>query len=285
MKAITAFISKKIFGILSSMNTIKLVITFIVISSINLPLWAQLSKTNTAVSGMLINLRIQGVRISDDDAIYEPHKKHGFYPSFGFELQEYDYNFLGLRQRLNFDMATEGIYLILLMASKGDWKDPDGRFGTTSYFNTILFEYVPQLPLLTTHFFSLGVGGTLYDLNYTHYLYDENGLPENPEKSDVSHYGFYGGWSLFADVMILQSLTLHTDFYYGYSIYNSAQDKLKDLDEPTSAFRSWKITSTLLYKNGLFLTGRFHQFVNRTSIETEASRFSLGIGYRFGMKY
>ena len=91
----------------------------------------------------------------------------------------------------------------------------------------------------------------------------------------------YGGWSLFADVMILQSLTLHTDCYYGYSFYNSSQDKLKDMGEPSSAFRSWKITSTLLHESGLFLSGRFHQFVNRTSIATEASRFSIGLGYRF----
>ena len=267
------------------MKIIKYAISLILLGTINTATWAQLSKTNSAVNGMLINLRVQAISISDEYALYQPHQRHGLYASLGFELQQYDYETFGLRQRSNFDMAAEGIYLVLLMASKGDWKDPDGRFGTTSYFNTILFEYVPQIPLYTNDFISTGIGGTLYDLNYTHYLYDENGEPENPEKSDVSHYGFYGGWSLFADVMILQSLTLHTDFYYGYSFYNSSQDKLKDVGEPSSAFRSWKITSTLLHESGLFLTGRFHQFVNRTSIATEASRFSLGVGFRFGMKY
>ena len=233
---------------------------------------------------MLVNVRFQGVVISDRNAVYQPHQRHGWYPSFGFDIQQYDYDFLGLRQRLDLDMAAEALYLLVRMASTGDWKDPDGRFGTTSYFNTMLFEYVPQLPLFTNHFLSIGLGGALYDINYTHYLYDENGQPENPEKSDVSHYGFYGGWSVFADIMILQSLTLHTDYYYGYSFYNSSSDKLKDIGEPSSAFRSWKITSTLLHESGLFISGRLHQFVNRTTIATEASRFSIGLGYRFGIR-
>src|SRR5690554_8191696 len=79
-----------------------------------------------------------------------------------------------------------------LMAIKGDWKDPDGRFGTTSYFSTGLFEYSFQTPLYTNNYISTGAGGVLYDLNYTHYLYDANGQPVNPNKSDVSQYGFYG---------------------------------------------------------------------------------------------
>ncbi|MDN4164447.1 hypothetical protein QWY31_02985 [Cytophagales bacterium LB-30] len=246
---------------------------------------AQLNKTRSAVDGMLINVRMQTVLLADPYALYSPHQKHGWYPSFGFELQQYDYSVFGLRQRLDFDMAAEAIYLLIRMASSGDWNDPDGRFGTTSYFNTIFLEYVPQIPLYTNYFMSTGLGGALYDISYTHYLYDENGEPENPQKSDASHYGIYGGWSAFIDIMLHESLTLHTDYFYGYSFYSSAASKLNKMDEPTSAFRSWKITSTLLHKSGLFVSGRFHQFVNRTDIPTEASRLSLGIGYRFGMRW
>src|SRR5690349_1155730 len=75
-----------------------------------------------------------------------------------------------------------------LMAIKGHWKDPDGRFGTTSYFSTGLFEYSFQTPLYTNNYSSTGAGGVLYDLNYTHYLYDANGQPVNPNKSDVSFF-------------------------------------------------------------------------------------------------
>lgn len=247
--------------------------------------FGQLSKVRIADGSMLIQAQVQSVSISDKQALYEPHRKHGPYFSLGFELQQFEYRFLGLRQRLNFDLAVESLYILALIAIKNDWKaaDPDGRFGTTSYFSTGLFEYVPILPLYTNHFMSLGAGGTLYDLNYTHYVYDAKGEPENPNKSAVSQYGFYGGWSLFADILLTPKLTLHNDFYYGYNFFNGAQSKLRKLEEPSNGFRSWKITSTLMHESGLFLSMRFHQFVNRTSIPTEASRFSIGLGYRFGM--
>lgn len=109
--------------------------------------FAQLTNTVSAEGGMLIAARIDGVTINDKQALFDPHKKHGMYPSFGFELQKYDYEFLGLRHRLNFDLAAEAIYILGLMAIKGDWKDPDGRFGTTSYFTTGLFEYCFQTDL------------------------------------------------------------------------------------------------------------------------------------------
>ncbi len=261
----------------------KLFLLILAILAIHSTTCAQLKNTASADERMLISARFDGISIHDKHALFTPHQNHGLYGSFGFELQQYSYEPLGLRQRLNFDLAAEGIYILLLMAIKDDWKDPDGRYGTTSYFNTGLVEYVPQIPVYTNHYISTGIGGALYDLNYSHYLYDENGEPENPQKSDVSQYGFYGGWSLFLDAMILQSLTLHTDFYYGYSFYNASQDKLEKLGEPSQPFNSWKITSTLLHENGLFLTARYHQVVNKTSIPTAASRFSIGLGYRFGM--
>src|SRR5690554_6123005 len=197
---------------------------------------AQLLKTNSADNRMLFNIRIDGVTIHDDHALYAPHKKHGMYPSIGFELQKYDYKPGGLRQRLNFDLAAEALYILYQMVRKDNWKDPDGRYGTTSYFITGLFEYVAQIPVFTNNYLSTGLGGALFDLNYSHYLYDVNGEPVNPQKSAVSQHGFYGGWSLFADVLIHQSLTLHTDFYYGYSFYNGSQDKLKKMGEPAQPF-------------------------------------------------
>ncbi len=265
------------------MNLTKSIIVIVLSIATSFQCFAQLKNTVSAEGGMLIAARIDAVTILDKYALYEPHQKHGMYLSLGFELQKYDYEFLGLRQRLNLDLAAEALYILGLATLKGDWKDPDGRFGTTSYFSTGLFEYTFQLPLYTNDYISTGAGGALFDLNYTHYLYDANGQPINPNKSDVSQYGFYGGWSIFIDAMLLESLTLHTDFYYGYSFYNSSQDKLKNAGEPAQPFNTWKITSSLLYENGLFVTARFQKIVNKTSIPTAASRFTIGIGYRFGM--
>lgn len=247
------------------------------------PVFGQLANTRLADGSMLIQVQLQGVSIRDKYALYPPHQQHGPYFTPSFELQRYDYTFLGLRQRLNFDLASESLYILMLMVIKGDWNDPDGRYGTTSYFNTGLFEYVPIIPLFTAHSISLGAGGALYDLNYTHYLYDAKGMPDNPEKSKVSQYGFYGGWSVFADMLLSPKLTLHNDFYYGYNFYNGAQDKLKNAGERPNPFRSWKFTTNLFHASGIFLSMRYHQFVNRTSIPTEASRFTFGVGYRFGM--
>lgn len=266
------------------MNLTKTIVVFLTVVIASFQSVAQLINTVSAEGGMLIAARIDGVTIRDKQALFDPHKKHGMYPSLGFELQKYDYEFLGLRHRLNFDLAAEAIYMLGLMAIKGDWKDPDGRFGTTSYFTTGFFEYSFQTPLYTNNYISTGMGGVLFDLNYAHYLYDENGQPENPNKSDVSQYGFYGGWSVFIDAMLLESFTLHTDFYYGYSFYNGSQEKLKNAGEPGQPFNSWKITSTVLHETGIFLTVRYHKMVNKTSIPTAASRFTLGIGYRFGMR-
>ncbi|MFN4123390.1 MAG: hypothetical protein ACK4GL_08815 [Flavobacteriales bacterium] len=247
------------------------------------PVFGQLANTRLADGSMLIQVQLQGVSIRDKFAFYPPHQQHGPYFTPGFELQRYDYKFLGLRQRLNLDLASESLYILILMAIKGDWKDPDGRYSNTSYFNTGLFEYVPIIPLFTTNSLSLGAGGALYDLNYTHYLYDANGMPANPEKSNVSQYGFYGGWSVFADILLTQKFTLHNDFYYGYNFFNGAQDKLKKAGERPNPFRSWKFTTNLFHESGLFVSLRYHQFVNLTAIPTQASRFTFGVGYRFGM--
>jgi len=265
------------------MNFFKLSIFIIFIQTFSVSSSAQLNRTVSADGGMLISARIDGVSIRDKYALYSPHQKHGMYLSLGFEVQKYDYEIFGLRHRLNFDLAAEALYIVGLMAATGDWNDPDGRFGTTSYFSTGLFEYSFQTPLYTNDLLSAGAGGALYDLNYTHYLYDENGQPVNPNKSAVSNYGFYAGWSVFCDLKITNTLTLHNDFYYGYSFYNGSQEKLKKMDEPSQPFNSWKLTSTLLHETGVFLTMRNHKVVNKTSIQTAASRFTIGLGYRFGM--
>ena len=244
---------------------------------------AQLSETIAADNRGHFSFQVGGLALWDKHALYEPHRKHGIYPSFSLSVQRYDFKPGGLRHQLDSDLWVESIYLLIRMAASGDWKDPDGRFGNTSYFGTALFEYVPLIPVYTNYCLSTGIGGVLHDLNYAHYLYDENGEPDNPNKSDVSQYGFYGGWSVFVDAMIKQSLTLHTDFYYSYGFYNGSQKKLKEKGEPQQPFHTWKVTSTLLYENGLFLSLRYHQVVNRTTISTAASRFNMGIGYRFGM--
>lgn len=243
----------------------------------------KLENTRSSNQGF-VNVYIQGISMRDSQAAYKPHQKRGMYPSLGFELQKYDYAQWGFRYRLNFELPAEVVYVAAAMVAKGSMEDPDDRFSGTSYFTVGLLEYVPQVSVLSTKYVCAGLGGTLYDLNYYHLLYDKNGEPENPDKSAVSQYGIYGGWSVFADVMLHKSLTLHADFYRGYGLYNASQEKLEKLGEPEQPFGSWKLTATLLYQNGLFATVRYHKVINHTSIPTEASRFQIGLGLRIGMQ-
>lgn len=241
----------------------------------------QLSGSWLTEGGMRITPRVELVSIFDAQVDFAEHHRHGPYFSLGFEMQSYSYKVGGLRQRLNFDLAAESLYILARMALSNDWKDPDGRFGTSTYFHTGIVEYVPIIPLYTQNLFSLGLGGALYDLNYQHLLYDAQGQPENPEESAISLYGFYAGWSAFCDVLISPSLSLHTDFYYGYNFYNGSEKKLAGLGEPERPLRSGKLTSTLQHDSGLLFSFRYHQVFNRSSIASGASRLSMGLGYRF----
>lgn len=250
----------------------KIVISF----ALMFPLLAasQATSLQTSRQGTQGRSHIYGSALKRIDPLvgYAPHQNHRWGFSIGYTIQDLEFEQWDHRWKFESPLLND---LAFLLTRFND--------GYTSYFSGGFLEWSVGNNLISTSHFVMGAGFSMYDLAVQYYPHTKDGQKIHDHAQLPSGYALCLGWQVFADALISPKITLHADFMRGYSVYNGKHESLKSRGMPVNPYDSWKATAMLIHQSGFLVICKYEKLINRTDIPIDPSRFTVGIGYRFGM--